>query len=43
MSTFVNKLATAVLETDEQYNYNIRKTNFKAESLIQILSLQAMT
>ena len=32
-----------MLETDRQYNYNIKETDFKAENLIQILSLQATT
>jgi hypothetical protein len=43
MSTLVNKLATAVLEMSEQYSYNIRKTDLKMSSLIQVLSLQVMT
>ena len=41
MSTLVNKFATAALEMSKQYNCNIRETDFEAESLIWILSLQA--
>ncbi len=43
ISTLINKLATAVLRAGGQYSCNIRETDLKAESLIQILSLQVMT
>ena len=43
ISILVNKLATAVLEMSRQYNCCIRETDFKAESLIQVLLLQATT
>src|SRR5438034_763559 len=43
MSTLVNKLATVILKTDRQYNYHIKRTDFKTECLIQVLSLQATT
>ena len=42
MPSLVNKLAiTAVSETDEQCQ--IRKSDFYAESLIEVLSLQVIT
>ena len=34
ISTLINKLATAALETDRQYNYHIRETDFKTKYLI---------
>ena len=43
ISTLINKLATAVLRAGGQYSYNIRGTDLKAESLIQVLSLQMIT
>ena len=43
MSMLVNKLATVMLETDEQYNCCIRETDSETECLIQVLSLQAIT
>ena len=39
----VNKLVTAVLETDRQYSYYIRRTDFEIKCLIWVLSLQAIT
>ena len=38
----VNKLATAILETDKQLCH-VRDSNSEAEDLIQVLSLQAIT
>src|SRR5436190_21275616 len=32
-----------MFRADRQYNYNIKETNSEAESLIQVLSLQATT
>ena len=43
MSMLVNKLVTITLEADKQYSYHIRETDLKAEDLIQVLSLQAIT
>ena len=43
MSILINKLATVMLETDRQYNYNIKRIDLETNSLIQVLSLQAMT
>ncbi len=40
MSMLVNKLATVILETDRQYNYHIRETDFEIKNLIWVLSLQ---
>ena len=42
ISILVNKLATAVLETDKQYSCCIRETDFKMKCLIQVLSLQVI-
>ena len=39
----VNKLATAALEMNRQYNCHIRETDSETESLIQVLLLQAIT
>ena len=39
----VNKLVTVTLETGRQYSYYIRDADLKAECLIQVLSLQAIT
>src|SRR5207247_8068332 len=39
----VNKLVTVMLRVSEQYSCCIRKTDFKTECLIQVLSLQATT
>ena len=41
MLSFVNKLATAVTRADEQYS--VMSSDFQAESLIEVLSLQATT
>ena len=41
MSILVNKFMTVTFRMSRQYSYNIKKTNFKAENLIQILLLQA--
>ena len=38
----VNKLATAMLETDKQYSCCIRRTDSEMKNLIQVLSLQAI-
>ena len=43
MSILINKLVTVILRVDRQYSYNIRETDSEAESLIQVLSLQATT
>ena len=44
MSTLVNKLATAAfIRADEQYSCQVRNVNSETKSLIQVLSLQAIT
>ena len=43
ISTLINKLTTAVLETDRQYNYHIKETDSEMKYLIWMLSLQVTT
>ena len=38
----VNKLATVMLEMNEQYNYHIKETDSETKNLIWMLSLQAI-
>ncbi len=41
--TLINKLVTAVLRADKQYNYYIRETDSEMKYLIWVLSLQVTT